>query len=86
MAELHEIIDGITQMEEMLRSLASPCFVMRVSKIGQYVHFRYHGLLTLPLMPTTLMPGLVNTSLRHQISEHPNIKAIWQAGRVKQRG
>ena len=34
--ELHDVVDGMTQMEEMLRSLASPCFVMRVSKGGQY--------------------------------------------------
>ncbi|KAF8485203.1 hypothetical protein DFH94DRAFT_644559, partial [Russula ochroleuca] len=26
--ELHDILDGITQMEEMLCSLASPCFLM----------------------------------------------------------
>ncbi|KAH9990758.1 hypothetical protein BJV77DRAFT_1150879 [Russula vinacea] len=30
--ELHDIIDGITQMEVMLRSLTSPCSIMRVSK------------------------------------------------------
>lgn len=37
-AELHDIlpVDGITQMEEMLCSLASPCFIMWVSKGGQY--------------------------------------------------
>jgi hypothetical protein len=55
--ELHEFIDSITQMEEMLCSLASPCFIMRVSKIGQYFHFRSHGLLMLSLTPTTQIPG-----------------------------
>lgn len=36
-AEPHDILDGITQMEEMLCSLASsPCFVMWVSKGRQY--------------------------------------------------
>jgi hypothetical protein len=34
--ELHNILDGITQMEEMLCSLTSPCFLMWVSKGGQY--------------------------------------------------
>ena len=38
-SELHDIIDGITQTEEMLRSLTSPCFVMRVSKSGKCFHF-----------------------------------------------
>ena len=33
--ELHDIIDCITQIEEMLRSRSSPCFVMRVSKNDQ---------------------------------------------------
>jgi ATP-dependent DNA helicase PIF1 len=33
---LEHILDGITQMEEMLCSLASPCFLMWVSKGGQY--------------------------------------------------
>ncbi|KAH9992956.1 hypothetical protein BJV77DRAFT_411153 [Russula vinacea] len=36
--ELHDIIDGITQIEEMLRSRASPCFVMRVIKNDQCLH------------------------------------------------
>jgi hypothetical protein len=35
-AELHDILDGFTQMEEMLCSRASPCFLMWVSKGGQY--------------------------------------------------
>ena len=34
--DLQLILNGITQMEEMLCSLASPCFVMWVSKGGQY--------------------------------------------------
>ncbi|KAH9983921.1 hypothetical protein BJV77DRAFT_1162843 [Russula vinacea] len=34
--ELKGILNGITQMEEMLCSLASPCFIMWVSKGGQY--------------------------------------------------
>jgi hypothetical protein len=33
---LEHILDGFTQMEEMLCSLASPCFLMWVSKGGQY--------------------------------------------------
>ena len=43
MPELYDIINGITQIEEMeiLRSLGSPCFVMRVSKTGQCFHFPY---------------------------------------------
>jgi hypothetical protein len=32
--QLHDIVDGITQMQEMPCSLASPCFVMWVSKGG----------------------------------------------------
>ena len=41
MPELYDIINSITQIEEMeiLRSLGSPCFVMRVSKTGQCFHF-----------------------------------------------
>jgi ATP-dependent DNA helicase PIF1 len=35
-ADLHDILDGFTQMEEMLCSRASPCFLMWVSKGGQY--------------------------------------------------
>ena len=34
--ELEETLHDITQMEEMLCSLASPCFLMWVSKGGQY--------------------------------------------------
>ena len=34
--ELKGILNGITQMEEMLCSLASPCFIMWVSNGGQY--------------------------------------------------
>lgn len=36
--ELHDVIDDITQsqMEEMLCSLPSRCFVMWVSKAGRY--------------------------------------------------
>ena len=34
--ELHDLLDNFTQMEEMLSSLASPCFLMWVSKGGQY--------------------------------------------------
>jgi hypothetical protein len=34
--ELLPALDGLTQMEEMLCSLASPCFLMWVSKGGQY--------------------------------------------------
>ena len=34
--ELKGILNGIMQMEEMLCSLASPCFIMWVSKGGQY--------------------------------------------------
>lgn len=34
--DLCEILAGLTQMEEMLCSLASPCFLMWVSKGGQY--------------------------------------------------
>ena len=43
MPELYDIINGITQIEEMeiLCSLGSPCFVMRVSKSGQCFHFPY---------------------------------------------
>jgi hypothetical protein len=36
-AELLDILNGITQMEEMLCSVASPCFVMWVCKGGQYI-------------------------------------------------
>jgi hypothetical protein len=31
-----DVLDGLTQMEEMLCSLASPCFLMWVSKGGQF--------------------------------------------------
>ena len=34
--DLRPILDGLTQMEEMLCSLASPCFLMWISKGGQY--------------------------------------------------
>ena len=34
--ELLPVLDGFTQMEEMLCSLASPCFLMWVSKGRQY--------------------------------------------------
>ena len=34
--ELRNVLQGITQMEEMLCSLASPCFLMWISKGGQY--------------------------------------------------
>ena len=34
--ELHDLLHDFTQMEEMLCSLASPCFLMWVSKGGQY--------------------------------------------------
>ena len=33
---LHQILFDLTQLEEMLCSLASPCFLMWVSKGGQY--------------------------------------------------
>ena len=36
--ELHDIIDGITWIEEMLRIRSSLCFVMRVSKNDQCLH------------------------------------------------
>ena len=61
-AELHEIIDDITQMEEIFRSLA---------------------LLPLPWTPDALPyaddtdSSLVNTSLRHQVSEHPKHRDNW---------
>ena len=64
MPELYDIINGVTQIEEMetLRSLGSPCFVMWVSKSGQCSHFPYHGLPTVSLTSTTLIPALTNTS------------------------
>jgi hypothetical protein len=34
--DLHDLLHDFTQMEEMLCSLASPCFLMWVSKGGQY--------------------------------------------------
>ena len=78
MPELYDIINGIAQIEEMLCSLASPCFVMWVIKSGQCFYFLYHGLPTVSLTSTTPIPALANTPLRHQVSDqskHRNIRA-----------
>ena len=56
--------------------LASPRFVMWVSKSGQCSHFPYHGLPTVSLTSTTLIPALTNTSFQHQVSEQPKHRRI----------